>query len=382
MRVLFFADYFVPYIGGQEKAAAVATRGLHARGWDLMVVTGQHNLPLPDEEYWNDIPVYRLAAEAAHQSGDANQWLEVLARLSRLKREFKPDVYDINTFGPLALAHLQTLRAAPAPAVARMHNLFDQPALLFAPDSIVTRAIAHAAWTTAVSEMVLKEAERYLPNLRRASVLYNGVAEPLFEPAPLPQPARLVCLGRLVPVKGLDLALEAFARVHAEEPTARLVFVGDGPEKETLQAQAAALGVGAAVEFKGWVQPAQVYAELNQATVAVLPSRSEGLALAAIEAAFMARPAVATAVGGLPEIVLDGETGLLVPPEDVPRLAAAILELMRSPQRAAKMGEAARAHARRTFSVRRYLDEYDALYRRVAEDAQPARSASESERSA
>jgi len=155
------------------------------------------------------------------------------------------------------------------------------------------------------------------------------------------------------------------AFVRARLPTARLIIAGDGELRGDLERRAAALGVADAVELTGWVQPCDVPALLNRASVVVVPSRCEPFGLVALEAGQMARPVVAFRVGGLPEIVADGRTGLLVDEGNSAALAAAILRLLLNPGEAAEMGRRARERAK-TFSAVRYADAFVALYRRLA----------------
>ena len=127
-----------------------------------------------------------------------------------------------------------------------------------------------------------------------------------------------------------------------------------------------------AVDFRGWVQPQDVPALLNQATLLLVPSRwQEPFGLVALEGMRMARPIVATRVGGLPEIVIPGETGLLVEREDDAGMAEAMLHLLARPTLAVDMGSAGRARARSVFSFTGMVDAYEALYRQLV-DASPA----------
>jgi glycogen(starch) synthase len=127
-----------------------------------------------------------------------------------------------------------------------------------------------------------------------------------------------MCLGRLVPIKGFDIAIHAFSQVLDSYPEARLTLVGDGPSRPDLEAQVSTLGIESAVEFLGWVAPADVYHHLNVSTVVLSPSRvGESFCIAALQAAQLARPVIASMLGGLPEVVIDGRTGLLVDPGDV-----------------------------------------------------------------
>jgi glycogen(starch) synthase len=174
----------------------------------------------------------------------------------------------------------------------------------------------------------------------------------------------------LVKDKGFDVALDAFARVMNCRSDARMRIVGDGPARRELETRAADLGIEDAVSFPGRVPPGVVAREINASTVVVMPSRnSEGFGLVALEASQMGRPVIASRLGGLPEVVVDGQTGLLIEPDDVTALSDAILRLLGEPEVAIGFGHAGRKHAR-SFSIERYTDEYDSLYRKLIEETQ------------
>jgi glycogen(starch) synthase len=121
-----------------------------------------------------------------------------------------------------------------------------------------------------------------------------------------------------------------------------------------------------AVSLVGMVSPTDVPALMSRATIVLVPSRDEeGFGLVALEAAFAERPVIASQVGGLPEVVLNGKTGLTVPPDDAPALASAIASLLQDRSRAAALGTAARTRALEHFSVSRMADQYEALYERL-----------------
>jgi glycosyltransferase involved in cell wall biosynthesis len=167
---------------------------------------------------------------------------------------------------------------------------------------------------------------------------------------------RLLCLGRLIPIKGHAILLEALARARAEVPELALDIAGTGPLEQELRASA-----GEGVRFLGHVsRPAGA---IEGALAVVVPSLGEGFGMVALEAMERGRAVVASAVGGLPELVVDGETGLLVPPGDADALAAALVEVARSPERARALGAAGRARAVAEFSAERSADRIDALYR-------------------
>jgi glycogen(starch) synthase len=149
-----------------------------------------------------------------------------------------------------------------------------------------------------------------------------------------------------------------------------LIIAGDGALRAELQQQAADLGIASAVDFLGWVPPENVPALINTSTIVLVPSRQEALGLVALEAAAMARPIVATRVGGLPEVVVHEETGLLVEPENTGALAEAVCFLLENREAAVRMGQAARARAQAVFNWKRHVDAYDELYQQLAHKSQ------------
>jgi glycogen(starch) synthase len=185
-------------------------------------------------------------------------------------------------------------------------------------------------------------------------------------PAELPfEPPCILCLGRLVPEKGVDVALRVLANVRLRVPGVRLVVAGDGGERSRLEREARELGLGEEVRFVGAVAPEDVPAVINRATLVLMPSRREGLPLVAIEAALMGRPVVATAVSGLAEVVTDGETGRLAAKDDVEGLSRAVLDLLAHPEGTRRMGRSARERARDRFGLARCAASFDALYQRL-----------------
>jgi glycosyltransferase involved in cell wall biosynthesis len=213
----------------------------------------------------------------------------------------------------------------------------------------------------------------------RVRVLHNGV-----EPGPPPSPAsrsmarRLLGLAddeiaigtvaRLDPVKDFTTLLDAMARVRqCRQGRSRLVIVGDGPERARLEARSAELGIEADVTFAGY--RSDIRRILPAFDVFVNSSTHEGVSLTILEAMAAMIPVVATSVGGTPEVVVEGETGLLVPARDSGALAAAVGQLIRSRATRATMGEAGRLRVLRSFSMDRMTRGYWNAYQNVSEDS-------------
>jgi glycosyltransferase involved in cell wall biosynthesis len=176
-----------------------------------------------------------------------------------------------------------------------------------------------------------------------------------------PEP-RLLCVGRLIPVKGHLVLLRALAQARRREPRLVLDVAGQGPLEPALKAYAAELGLSDAVRFLGFVSP--VRTAIESAAAVVVPSLGEGFGMVALEAMERARPVIASDVGGLPEIVADGETGFVVPAGEAEALADAMVALARDLPLAAAMGEAGRRRALESFTQERSTGRIESLYQR------------------
>jgi glycosyltransferase involved in cell wall biosynthesis len=210
---------------------------------------------------------------------------------------------------------------------------------------------------------------------RRLAVIRNGIDTERFAFAGPNPGGPLVMVGRLVPLKGVDTLLRALQQVARVRPEVRLEIAGDGEARPALVALSRELGLTDRVTFLGAVR--DVPAVLGRAAALVLPSLSEGISLTLLEAMARGLPVVATSVGGNPEVVEHGATGLLVPPADPNALAAALLEVCDATDATRAMGRAGRARVESAFCVRRMVAEYEALYVRVLRRA-PAVAAPES----
>jgi glycosyltransferase involved in cell wall biosynthesis len=374
MRILLWQELFWPHIGGIEILSTKLLCALRERGHEVVVVTRRDSPDLPCQSEYQGIPVYRFSFPwTAFSHGKMDALFESRRQVTRLKQSFRPELVHMNSFGPSFLLYHDSGGAKPVPFLVTLHttpqSIFSEQAIN--GDGLYKRTLCSAGWISCVSAAVLDQARHLMPEISsRSSVIYNGMQVPDLAPEPLPfTPPCVLCLGRLIPDKGFDLALAAFAAIADRFPQLRLMIAGDGPARVSLEKQAAALGVTGSVDFVGWVPPEKVAALLNAATLVVMPSYREGLPTVALEAALMARPVVGTQVGGFPEVVLHQKTGWLVLPGDENSLAEALLLLLGEPRLAVALGEAARMRAQETFSFGRYIDAYENLYSRLIWEA-------------
>jgi glycosyltransferase involved in cell wall biosynthesis len=286
--------------------------------------------------------------------------MRTLLDLRYLLREVEPDVVHAHLAHSEVLAALAVTPGIPIVAGRRGRTpLFETP---------LAGRMAH--WLCAKREAVLvcnssslaRDARRH-PAPERIDVIPNGIDVTGYSSTPPPMgPPTVVVVASLRAPKGHDRFLRAFRSVRERVPEARAVLVGDGPRRAELEDLSALLRLDDAVEFVGSVGDPRPY--LAMAHVVALTSTSEGLPNAVLEAMASARPVVATAVGGVPELIEEGVTGRLVPQDDR-AVADALVDVLADPVSSARMGTAGRERAR-LFDWEVAVAATEALYRQLA----------------
>jgi len=172
----------------------------------------------------------------------------------------------------------------------------------------------------------------------------------------------------MVPWKRFDWAIDLFAEIAHDYPTARLVLVGDGVERAALVEWVVQYHLQARVTFTGLLAPAEAAEQISRSTLLLLPSTAmENIPYVAVEAGWLARPVIASAVSGLPEIIVDGTTGYLVNPTDKAAWLTRIRHLLDAPQAAQQLGEQARTYVQQKFALDTCVTNYNALYHRLCQ---------------
>ena len=240
---------------------------------------------------------------------------------------------------------------------------FDRPAALKLGEKI-----AGASFVAAVSEFSRSQLFRWAEHRHwdKIHVVHCGVDE-LFlgaEVTPVPAAPRLVCVGRLCEQKGQLLLVEAVAELARAGLDFELVLAGDGELRGPIEAALARHGLGARVRITGWVSNERVRAEILAARALVLPSFAEGLPVVLMEALALGRPVVSTFVAGIPELVVPGRSGWLVPAGDASALAAALRAVLAAePSALADMGRAGAERVRAAHDARLEAGKLARLFR-------------------
>ncbi len=289
----------------------------------------------------------------------------------RLARRRRYDIIHIHWPLPLALLGWAAARASGAPRVTLFYGVELR---------LVARAFpalrGFLRWAIRRSERVVA-ISRYTADEVRALVARDVEVIPYtYELAAAPQRVdreevrepTILFVGRLVERKGVPVLVDAVAELRGETP-ARLVIVGDGPERAAIERRAAERGIADAVEVRGQVSDEALLGAYAGADVFVLPAivdsrgDTEGLGVVLLEAMNFGLPVVGSAVGGILDIVVPGESGMLVPPGDSAALADALRRLLGDPALARRLGDAGRERVRTHFSWARIVSRWIQLYR-------------------
>jgi glycosyltransferase involved in cell wall biosynthesis len=360
---MWWTSGFPPDLGGVERLAALVVPELARRGVDVLVVANTADREVSELEYCG-VPVTRVPSRRALATRDLSMIGASTRRVAELKEQFQPDLVHVHFSDPSVHLHLTT--ATPSTrTVLTFHNSLATAVLGSATNgSLFVRAVAAADAITGVSEAVLPSTLRDAAarDGRLVTVIPNGIAIGK-DPGPSPSPPEVLAVGRLIPAKGFDVLLRAFARSRARTRGTGLRIVGTGSEADALAQLATELDV--AVEFTGALPHAVVADEYRRASLVVMPSRREGHPLVAIEAAAAGRPVLGSDIPAMTEVVVDGVTGALVPGNDPDALALALDGLLEDPARLARLGAAARRRAVAEYSLDVCVERHLALYRTV-----------------
>lgn len=366
-------------VGGSGVVATELGRVLARRGHEVHLIS--HDPPFRwragEPRFWFErvtVPPYPLFLEPQYL-------LALVSTIVRVARERRLDIVHAHYAVPHATAAYladQMLMATPEVGVPRMiTTLHGTDITLVGSDpsysSVVAFSIEQSHGVTAVSASLAADTIRALGIRRDIRVIpnfldverYRRVADPELRASLLgnePEAALLLHMSNFRPVKRLDAVVDVFARVQASHP-ARLVLVGDGPERPRIEQRVRDLGLREHVHFAGEQPDGLPW--LSVADLFLLPSAQESFGLSALEAMACEVPVVASSVGGLPEVVTEGVTGHLRAPEDVAGMAAAALGLLADPAVHRAMAQAAAADVRARFRQEEIVPMYEALYEEV-----------------
>jgi glycogen(starch) synthase len=378
LDVALITSSFHPHIGGVEEVVRQLALAQMASGSHPLVVSMRWPKDLPAVDEHEGIPIRRHLFRLPERNV---RWLAAYAvdkrrvqrAMNRDLLEHGTDLVHVHCVSGNGLYAQHASRALGLPIVVTLHGELTNDATgVYQRSTVLPRLLRQlleeADAVTACSHSVLADAEAFagVDLSERGHVVHNGVrleefdrAEPSLQKRPY-----LLSVGRLVPQKGFDTLLRAYALlVKSAIDFPDLVVAGDGPDRVELEALAVSLGVGSQVHFPGSTNRPTTVGLFLGCELFVLASRGEALGIVNLEAMAAGKPVVATRVGGIPEIISDGVNGLLVPPDREDLLADAIRRAL-APETAERMRVAARSMAK-GYDWSTVSAQYDKLYHQV-----------------
>lgn len=368
MRVIHISK--VTGVAGSERHLLMLLSGLRGRGVEASMLVLEDPAQVP-HAFYEALEDRRIPFTSYPIRGNLDPGL--LARLVRRFRADAPDMVHTHLIhGDLYGLSAAWLAGIPVSVSSRHNdNPFRRNAIIKLANRLLmrtaTRVIASSSalanFITTVERIPASKVQVIRYGLESRDISPNAAAEARLRLDVASEVPVVGFFGRLIAQKGVAVLLEAFSRLQTTHPSAQLVIVGDGDLRAELERQATSLAIGTKVTFTGWVEDAS--ALMPGCDIVVMPSRWEGFGLVALEAMNAHRPLIASRVSALPEIVVDGETGRLVHPDDPAELATAIGQLLDDPAGRRTLGEAGYARRNKIFGSARMVDEMLALYNEV-----------------
>jgi glycogen(starch) synthase len=379
LRIVLSPSAYYPHVGGIEELTRQLAVTLKSRGHEVSVLTNRWPEGVLHSEVLDGVSVTRLLfpLPRARPQAAARFVLSapraVLALTTHIRRH-RPDVVHVIGAGPQS-AYLGVL----APLM-RVRLIFTaQGELTFDAQGIFRHSISlraglrqmlrNADAVTACSAYALRDLRAFESPRGPSQVVPNGVDPVEFTTSAAATAQEsgpyILAVGRLVPQKGFDVLLDAFADARLSQ--LELLLAGDGPERAALERRSERLGVTSRVRFLGSVDRAQLVALLRGAKLFAFPSRGEAFGIALLEAMAAGVPSVATSAGGIPEFSRNGENALIVEPDDPVALAGAIHRLATDHSLRSKL-EAAGRRTARDLSWQAIAERYEDVYASAGAD--------------
>jgi N-acetyl-alpha-D-glucosaminyl L-malate synthase BshA len=373
-------------VGGSGVVATELGRALAARGHRVHVISTE--IPFRPGVFQAGLSFHQVLTPTYPLFREPQYMLSLANKVVQVAREFHLDIIHAHYAVPHATAALlarqvlESTRDAPAPRlVATLHGTditlvgndpsYSEIVAYSIEQSDVVTAVSESLRASTYKELGVKHEIEVIPNFLDCDVHRRmEVPDLRRQYAPDDDTKLVIHVSNFRPVKRIDAVMEIFARIR-REVKARLLLVGDGPELGTAYRLSKTLGITEDVEVLGAQE--EVLPLLSIADVFLLPSSQESFGLAALEAMACEVPVVASAVGGLPEVIDHGVTGFLHPPDDLDAMAASAVAMLRDPDRHRAVAAAARQRVCDRFCAGLVVPMYEACYAGACVTRRPSR---------
>jgi len=372
MRILIVCNAYLPIIGGVEIAVHNIARRFQERQHSVEIVTARTYPHLPSKDIIQGISVTRIDFAPKSRFQRLAGFFKALWNSAGVVTRFQPDIVYIHFLAvhTLYFSILKMLMRFPYVLSARGNDV-----LIFPQESRIMNLTLRFSLRVADavvfnSEFLCQAAMPLIYNIH-APIFIVGDGADLSEfenddKAVIRHPF-IFAMGRFVEKKGFDILIEAMSIINSSFPDLCLVLAGDGPERSKLEAMILAKGMTDRVLLTGFIGRDEIVRYLNGCELFVLPSRIEPVGIVNIEAMAARKAVVATRVGGVPDVIIDGHTGLLAEPTPE-SLAEKIIALLNDADSRARMGKAGRMRVEAHYTWEHIANQYLAIFEQVLKD--------------
>lgn len=379
MRVALVPSTYLPSVGGVQINTHSLAKRLKEMGIDVSVIAGKNSLPSSytiDDIYVQTLPFYLFRGTVKSFFAFIMRSVVCLAKGFIVFRRMRPDLVNIHFLGANAFYIMLLHMIMRFKIVVTLHGTIEAPYKDLAQTEgyweakilnwTANRILHQASTIVCISQYLCKKVITTFPDLKpKCKILPIGLEFPDSTQTNVERSNFILGAGRLSYEKGFDILIKAFEEVSQNFPDLRLVIVGDGDERPRLERMVASSNLTDKVLFHGEVKRAKVLELLSECKMVVVPSRIEGFGAIILEAMAMGTPIVATSVGGIPELIDDGETGFLVAPENSEKLAAKTCFLLTNSHLLSQVGARARLNLQGKYDWNEIARQYEDVYRNV-----------------
>ena len=364
IKIIYIVDFLRTINAGTENQLSHLLRHLPGLGYSVTLISLQDSPFIISEAgyLFPDVMIQSLGVKS-----DISKSLPLIIKLYRILKKEKPDI--VHTFFP-ASNSIGILLARFAGIKTLISSRRDMGFNLSPMDVLKLRAANRFVSGVIANSNAVRKRAAHMEKIKseKISVIYNGLDIETFGNKTGAKGNKKECIVAIVAnlnreVKRVDLFVKACAIVHKEHPEVKYQVIGDGHLRESLEKLSSDLGLSSVMEFMG--RRPDVAQLLEKVTVGVISSDSEGLSNAIMEYMAMGLPVVATDVGGNAELVIDGTTGWIVPPDDDLKMAKAVIKTIRSPEKAEQMGQSGYEFIENNFSIQKMIEKTDHFYRKM-----------------
>lgn len=367
MKIMFWSTLYLPHIGGLEVMTHHLIQQLKKMQITVQVISNNIKSDDFERQWFDGVEVHTFPFSRALMNHDVALIKKIIFAVNALVAHFSPDVVSVHGwYECFSFYQVRVFENKNIPICVTIHGLLEQSHYRTAA---CLKLWSMAAQINTVSYALIGALSAAGFSHAALQVIYNGLprSKNKIVAAPANNPV-LLMIGRLSVEKCFDVAFYALKKLIHRHPFIRLIVVGGGTEFGFLATLKKTLGLDALIEMTDFVPPNRIGDYIDRANVIVVPSYYESFSLVALEAAMHGRPVIASNVYGLKEVVLSGETGILVEPHQPDQLAAAIDQLLSDAGKMKQMGIAARQRADSFFSIEKTAQQYLMMFKKAVSE--------------